>query len=83
MAEQEVGTITHFFSNINVAVLKLSKPLNVGERLHFKGATTNFEQVVDSMQVEHKPVQKAKKGDSIGLKVTDRVREGDKAFLVK
>ena len=73
----EIGQITHFFSKISVAVIELKKPLKVGDTIAIKGPTTDFEQPVDSMQIEHKDVQKAEAGQSIGLKVAQRVRETD------
>ena len=73
----EIGRITHFFSKISVAVIELKKPLKVGDTIAVKGPTTDFEQPVDSMQIEHKDVQKAEAGQSIGLKVAQRVRETD------
>ena len=76
----EVGHITHFFSKINVAVLELTAPLAVGDRILVKGPTTDFEQVVDSMQIEHKNITKAEAGQSIGLKVAEHVKERDVAY---
>lgn len=76
----EIGHITHFFSKISVAVIELTKPLAVGDTILVKGPTTDFEQVVDSMQIEHKNVQQAKAGESIGLKVAERVREKDTVY---
>ncbi len=73
----EVGRITHYFTKIGVAVIELKAPLAVGDHIVVKGPTTDFEQVVDSMQIEHKNVQRADAGQSIGLKVTQRVREKD------
>jgi putative protease len=73
----EVGRITHFFSKISVAVIELRKPLKVGDTIVVKGPTTDFEQPVESMQIEHKDVQKAEAGQSIGLKVAQRARETD------
>ena len=73
----EIGQVTHFFSKISVAVIELKKPLKVGDTIAIKGPTTDFEQPVDSMQIEHKDVQKAEAGQSIGLKVAQRVRETD------
>jgi len=73
----EVGQITHFFSKIDVAVIELKAALRVGDTIAVKGPTTNFEQLVDSMQIEHKNVQRAEPGQSIGLKVMQRVRETD------
>ena len=71
----EVGKVTHFFSKISVAVIELSATLSVGDRIAVKGPTTDFEQTVESMQIEHENVKKAEKGQSIGLRVSERVRE--------
>jgi len=77
---QEVGKVTHFFSKINVAVVELTGTLSVGERIRIQGPTTDFEQTVDSMQIEHENVKTAKPGQSIGLKVKERVRENDTVY---
>jgi len=76
----EIGRITHFFSKISVAVIELKAPLNVGDTIAVKGPTTDFEQVVDSMQIEHANVQRAEAGQSIGLRVVERVRETDLVY---
>jgi putative protease len=76
----KIGRITHFFSKISVAVIELTEPLAVGDTIVLKGPTTDFEQVVESMQIEHQNVQSAKAGQSIGLKVAQRVRENDTAY---
>jgi len=76
----EVGHVTHFFSKINVAVLDLTAALAVGDNILVKGPATDFEQVVDSMQIEHKNISRAEAGQSIGLKMTDRVREKDVVY---
>jgi hypothetical protein len=76
----EVGNITHFFSKINVAVLELTAPLVVGDRILVKGPTTDFEQVVDSMQIEHANIPRAEAGQSIGLKMAQPVRERDVVY---
>ncbi len=83
MKEELVGEVTHYFGKIGVAAIKLTKSLKLGDRLHFKGATTDFEDVVESMQIGHKPVSSARRGQEIGLKIKDRVREGDKVYLLK
>lgn len=80
--EKEVGKITHFYSNIGVAVVEISAPLSVGDEIHIKGVTTDFTQTIDSMQVEHETIKKATKGKVIGLKVADKVREGDVVYKV-
>ncbi len=83
MAEKkEIGEVTHYFTNIGVAVIKLSSGVKVGDSISIEGATTNIQQKISSMQIEHKNVESAKKGQSIGLKVKDRVREGDKVLKV-
>jgi len=76
----KIGRITHFFTKISVAVIELTAPLAVGETIVLKGPTTDFEQVVESMQIEHQNVQNAKAGQSIGLKVIQRVRENDMVY---
>jgi len=76
----EVGRVTHFFTKIGVAVIELTAPLAVGDRIAIKGPTTDFEQAVESMQIEHNNVQRAEAGQSIGLKVAQRVREKDMVY---
>jgi putative protease len=76
----EIGHISHFFSKISVAVIELTAPLVVGDTIVVKGPTTDFEQRVESMQIEHNNVQRAEAGQSIGLKVADRVREKDTVY---
>ena len=81
--EKEIGTISSYFSHVNVAAIKLSDTLKVGDKIHIKGHTTDFEKKVDSMQIEKKDVKKAKKGDHIGIRVSEKVRPNDKVFLVQ
>lgn len=76
----EVGSVLHFFTKINVAVVELSTSLSVGDQILVKGPTTDFEQVVESMQIEHENIQKAEKGQSIGLKMVQRAREKDAIY---
>ena len=73
----EVGHVTHFFTRISVAVVELSATLAVGDTILIKGPTTDFEQVVGSMQIEHENIERAEAGQSIGLKTEQRVREED------
>jgi len=73
----EVGSVLHFFSKINVAVVELSTSLSIGDQILVKGPMTDFEQVVESMQIEHETLQKAEKGQSIGLKMVQQAREKD------
>jgi putative protease len=79
--EKEVGRITHFFTKIGVAVIEITGgSLKVGETIHIKGHTSDFKQTVESMQYEHQQIMEAKKGDSVGMKVEEPVREGDLVF---
>jgi translation elongation factor EF-1alpha len=81
--EEEIGKITHYFSKINVGVLELTiGKLQVGDTIHIKGHTTDFYQKVESMQVEHEPVNMAQPGEPVGLKVESPVRENDMIFKV-
>jgi len=81
--EEEIGRVTHYFSKINVGILELSKgTLQVGDTIHIKGHTTDFYQKVESIQVEHAPVDSAKPGEPVGIKVEGPVRENDIVFKV-
>lgn len=76
-----VGKITHYFGNIGVAVVELEGTLKVGDEIRIIGGVdTDFTQTIDSMEIEHEKVKSAKKGDSIGLKVKEKVREGYKVY---
>ena len=81
--EKEIGKVTHFFDQIGVAVIELKIGLKIGDKIKIVGATSNFEQKVDSMQIEHKSVAKAGKGDAIGIKVIDKVRPNDKVYVLE
>lgn len=83
MEEKEIGKITHYFSKIGVGIIELKDTLKAGETIHIKGATTDFEQKVESMQIEHEDTKEAKKGDVIGLKIDQKVREGDVVYKVE
>lgn len=78
-----IGKITHYFGNIGVAVIELSDKLKVGESIRIVGGETDFTQAVDSMEVEHQKVKEGKKGDSVGLKVEQKVRDGYKVYKVE
>jgi putative protease len=82
MKEKEIGVVSGFFSHVNVAAIKLSGNLKVGQKVHIKGYTTDFEEEVDSMQIENKKVPAAKKGDHVGIRVAEKVRPNDKVFLL-
>lgn len=78
----EVGRVNGFFAHPSVAMVELSGTLKVGDAIYVKGHTTDFQQTVDSMQVDHQPVQEAAQGTSVGLKVKDRCRKHDVVYKV-
>ena len=81
--EKLIGKVTHYFSNIGVAVIELSDDLKVGDTIRIKGGLdTDFTQTVESMEMDHQKVTEAKKGDSVGLKVDQKVREGYSVYKV-
>ncbi len=78
-----IGKVTHYFSNIGVAVFDLTAPLKEGDTIRIVGGKeTDFEQGIDSMQIDHKEAKSAKKGDSVGVKVSEKVHEGYKVYKV-
>ncbi|MFQ6116836.1 MAG: translation elongation factor-like protein [Candidatus Bipolaricaulia bacterium] len=83
MEMEEIGKVSHYFSRISVGVIELGSTIKVGDKVRFKGATTDFEQVVESMQIEGENVEEAGPGDSVGLKVKERVREGDTVYKLE
>lgn len=82
MPEKEIGKVSDFFAHPVVAGIELTGTLKKGDKIHIKGHTTNLELVVDSVQIDNANVSEAKAGDSIGVKITDRVRSGDKVYKV-
>lgn len=76
----EIGEISNYFAHVEVAAIKLTKPLKVGDTIQIKGGDVDFEQKIDSMQINHKSVKTAKSGDEIGIKVSHKVRKGYKVF---
>ena len=77
---REVGRVSHFFAKINVAIIELKSAISVGDQILIKGPTTDIEQTVDSMEIEHEKVKQAEAGQSIGMKVNARVRENDSVY---
>jgi len=76
MADTKVGEIIHFYDKISVAV-------KVGDRIKITGHDKEFEQAIDSMQIEHESIEKAKKGDDVGMKVDQAVKQGDEVYKVE
>jgi len=80
---KKVGTITHYYSNIEVGIIKLETSLKVGDTIRIEGYTSSFEQPVTEMQFNHKNIEEAKKGQEVGIKVNEKVREGDEVYLAE
>jgi selenocysteine-specific translation elongation factor len=80
MAEEVIGTVSDFFAHPVVAAIELTAPLKVGDKIRIKGHTTDLELTIESMQIENTDVKEAKAGDSIGVKVSERVRKHDTVY---
>lgn len=83
MQEKKIGEITHYFDHISVGIVKVKSELKVGDKVHIKGHTTDFEQDIKEIQLDHKAIESAKKGQEVGVKVKDHVREGDELFAAE
>jgi len=82
MPEEVIGKVSDFFARPVVAGIELTATVNVGDKIHIKGHTTDMEFTVESMQINNVDVQQAKAGDAIGIKVEERVRRGDTVYKV-
>jgi len=82
MAEKQIGEVSNYFDHVGVIAVKLNGALKVGDKIKVVGGEVNFEHKVDSMQIQHKSVKSAKKGDEVGIKVKERARKGYKVFKV-
>ena len=81
MEEKDIGFVSNYFKKISVATIEITNgTVSLGDTLHFLGNTTDFISTIDSMQIEHVSVPEAKKGDSIGVKISEMVRKGDKVY---
>lgn len=80
MAGMRVGKVSHFFDRISVAVLVLDNKIQVGDTVHFLGRSTDFKQKVESMQIEHQPVNQAGPGQEVAIKVVQKVHPNDSVF---
>ncbi|MFH0839191.1 MAG: hypothetical protein V1893_03290 [Candidatus Omnitrophota bacterium] len=80
MEEKQIGIIAHYYDHLGVGIVELTEALKVGDAIHIKGHSSDFMEMVASMQVEHASVQEAKKGDIIGLKLSQKVHVHDKVY---
>ena len=79
---ERIGEVIHFYGKIDVAVLRLSNNLKIGDMIHFLGSHTDFQQEITSMQIEHELVAEGKAGEEIAIKVIQRARKGDAIFRI-
>lgn len=82
MPEERIGLVMHYFGHIQVASVLLEKPLQVGDKIHVKGHTSNFTQAVSSLQLEHREVDAGSPGEEVALKVVEHARQHDEVFRV-
>lgn len=78
--EKLIGKVTHYYSKIGVAIVELSDSISIGDVLHFTAGNTDFEEQLSSIEVEHENVSSAKKGDVVGVKVSQKVRGGEQVY---
>ena len=79
--DSPVGEVTHYYGDLGVAIVRFNKDMPTGKNVTFQGSTTNFSQNIDNMELNHKSIDSASKGEEIGIKVKKKVREGDKVYL--
>ena len=75
-----IGEVSHYYGHLGVAIVKFKETVKIGETLRFKGAHTDFTQTIESMQYDHKDIDSAKNGLEVGIKVNEKVREGDEVY---
>lgn len=83
MTKEKIAVVTNFFAEPYVAALEMEGNLKIGDKIRIKGATTDFEQIVESIEIAHESKEEVKKGDDVGIKVNERVRPNDEVFKVK
>jgi len=82
MEKKPIGKITHYYGHLGVAIVKFNCNVKKGEEVHFRGAHTDFTQEIESIQYDHEDIEVAKKGQDVGIKVKEKVREGDEIYSV-
>ena len=80
---KKIGAVTHYYGNIGVAIVALTGKLSNGDKVKFESGKTEFEQTIESMQIEHKEIDSAKKGDIVGVKVNEKVNDGAEMYLME
>jgi putative protease len=83
MVEEKIGIVEHYFSKVGVAAIKITQgELKIGDTIHFVGATTDFKQKIESMEINRVPVENVKAGDDVGIKIKEKVREHDVVYKI-
>ena len=77
-----IGEVTHYYSHLEVAIVKFNRKVKVGDTVRFKGHTSDFTETISHMQYDHKDIEEAKPGQEVGIKVSEKVRQGDKVYEV-
>ena len=80
--DTKIGKITHYYDKLGVGIIKLVKPLKIGQAIKISGKTTGFDQLVSQMQFDHKDIQSGKKGQEVGVKLNSKVRQGDEVLAI-
>lgn len=80
---KKTGTVVHYYGGLSVAIVKLASPLKIGDKVKFKGKTTDFDQQISQMQFDHKDIEAGKAGQEVGVKVDNKVRDGDEVLLAE
>jgi len=83
VAQEQIGTVTHYYDKLSVAIIKLDKELVPGTNVQIKGNTTDEKLTVEEMQFDHKPIEKGAAGQEVGIKVPGKVRDGDKVLMAE
>jgi len=81
--KDQIGKITHYYSKLGVGIIKLNKELKVGDTIQIKGHTSDFKQKVNEIQFDHKNIEKGKPGQEVGVKLNEKIRDGDLVFIAK
>ena len=81
--EEFIGRITHYFPKVRAGIIKLTKPLSLGDTIHVKGTTTDLTQKITSLQIDNAPIKRATKGKLVGFGAKKRVRRRDKVYKIK
>lgn len=80
---KQIGVVSNYFDHVGVVAIKLNGNLKVGDKIKIVGGDVDFEEIIESMQIHNKSIDKAKKGDDVGIKIDGKARKGYKVFLVK